>query len=62
MSNKYEYFAFISYSRKDEKWATWLQQKLEQYRLPTALCKEFQALPKHIRPVFRDKTLNSRRV
>ncbi len=52
----FEFFAFISYSRKDEKWARWLQQNLEEYRLPSALCKEMSHLPKHIRPVFRDKT------
>ena len=52
----FEYYAFISYSRKDEVWAKWLQKELEQYRLPTILRKEEQSLPSKIRPIFRDKT------
>jgi len=52
----YEYYAFISYSRRNEEWAKWLQKKLEQYRLPTVLRKEEQSLPKKIQPIFRDKT------
>ena len=52
----FEYYAFISYSRKDEAWAKWLQKELEQYRLPTILRKEQQSLPGKIRPIFRDKT------
>lgn len=53
---EYSYFAFISYSRKDEKWAEWLQTRLENYRLPAALRKENVDLPAKIFPVFRDKT------
>jgi hypothetical protein len=54
---RYQYFAFISYSRKDEKWAKWLQKNLENYRLPNIIRKESEVLlPKQIRPVFRDKT------
>ena len=52
----YDYFAFISYSRKDEPWAKQLQKKMEQYRLPAILRKEESTLPKKIRPIFRDKT------
>ncbi|MCL1847313.1 MAG: toll/interleukin-1 receptor domain-containing protein [Coriobacteriia bacterium] len=52
----YSYYAFISYSRKDESWAKWLQKALEQYRLPTVLRKEESTLPKKIHPIFRDKT------
>ena len=52
----YEYFAFISYSRKDEKWAKWLQKELEHYRLPSILRKELASVPQKIRPVFLDKT------
>lgn len=42
MDSKYEYtyYAFISYQRKDEKWAKWLQRKLENYKLPVANAKE----------------------
>lgn len=57
LQNKpYEYFAFISYKREDEKWAKWLQKKLESYSLPTALRKENPQLPAKIRPVFRDQS------
>lgn len=53
----HQYYAFISYSRKDEKWAKWLQKRLENYRLPSIIRKESEEmLPKQIRPVFRDKT------
>ena len=52
----YEYFAFISYSRKDVQWAKWLQKELEKYRLPMALCKEITSLPKNLRPIFLDMT------
>ena len=54
MSTTKEYFAFISYKREDEKWAEWLQQKLEHYRLPVNVRKENAALPQTIRPIFKD--------
>lgn len=47
------YFAFISYSHKDEKQAKWLHKRLEHYRLPTNLNGR-DDLPKRIHPVFRD--------
>ena len=50
-----EYYAFISYKREDEKWAKWLQDKLEHYRFPTNLNGRTD-LPKSIRPTFRDVT------
>lgn len=53
---QYCYYAFISYSRKDQKWASWLQKRLETYRLPTAIRKSRRNLPKKIAPVFRDET------
>ena len=49
-----KYFAFISYQRRDEKWADWLRKKLEHYRLPSSLRKRDGSLPREIRPVFRD--------
>jgi len=49
-----KYFAFISYQRRDSKWAEWLRRKLEHYRLPSNLRKQDPSLPKEIRPVFRD--------
>ena len=51
-SNK-EYFAFISYQREDERWAKWLQHKLEHYKLPSNLNGRTD-FPKAIRPIFRD--------
>lgn len=50
---KSRYFAFISYKREDEEWASWLQQKLEHYKLPSNLNGRTD-LPKEIRPVFKD--------
>lgn len=52
----FQYYAFISYKRDDERWAKWLQNSLERYKLPTVIRKESPRLPKKIRPVFRDKT------
>ena len=53
----YTYYAFISYSHRDEKWAKWIQGALEKYRLPAAVRKEAgKNLPQRIRPVFRDAT------
>ena len=56
MKEKKEYLAFISYSRKDEKWAEWLQNKLEFYQLPAYVREERPDLPNHLRPIFRDVT------
>lgn len=50
-----QYYAFISYKRDDQKWAEWLQEKLEHYKLPSNLNGRGD-LPKEIRPVFRDKS------
>lgn len=55
MDNAKEYFAFISYKREDEKWAKWLQHKLEHYKLPSNLNGRTD-LPKEIRPIFRDQS------
>lgn len=48
-------YAFISYNHKDVKWAKWLQNKLESYKLPSDIHNEF-ADSRYLRPVFRDKT------
>ena len=55
MEQQKEYYAFISYKREDEKWAKWLQDKLEHYKFPTNLNGR-NDLPKNIRPTFRDVT------
>lgn len=53
---EYEYLAFISYKRSDEKWARWLQNRLERYKIPVSLKKSHPDLPDNLRPIFRDKT------
>ena len=53
IDEKYQYFAFISYQRRDEEWAKWLQHRLEHYKLPSNLNGRTD-LPKEIRPVFKD--------
>ena len=40
---------FISYTHKDEKWAKWLQNKLENFKLPASLQKDDPELPRTIR-------------
>lgn len=55
MEGNKEYYAFISYKREDEKWAKWIQHKLEHYRFPSNLNGKSD-LPKNIRPTFRDVT------
>jgi len=55
MDRATKYFAFISYKREDEKWAKWLQKKLEHYKLPSNLNGR-DDLPKEIRPIFRDQS------
>jgi len=56
MEQDFKYFAFISYKREDEKWAKWLQNKLETYKLPSSLpVEEGKKYPKTLHPCFRDK-------
>lgn len=52
----FQYFAFISYQRKDEVWAEWLQHQLEHYHLPANIAADNPGIPQEIRPLFRDKT------
>ena len=52
----FKYFAFISYSRKDEAFAKRLQHFLMGFKLPTRLCKQYPDKPKALRPIYRDKT------
>lgn len=53
MEKDFDNYAFISYNSKDDRWAKWLQRKLETYRLPTIIANEKPELPKKIEPVFR---------
>lgn len=55
---RFKNYAFISYSRKDEREANWLHKALEGFRIPTGLpsLPDGAKAPKHVRPLFRDKT------
>jgi hypothetical protein len=53
-----KYRAFISYSHRDSRWASWLHTSLEKYRPPKPLIGTVTALgavPKRIAPIFRDR-------
>lgn len=53
----YKYYAFISYSRKNSKAATYLHRSLEHFRIPVKYVAK-ENLPgnnKFMRPVFRDR-------
>ena len=53
-----QYKAYISYSHKDEAWASWLHQALESYKVPGKLVgvrTSAGKVPARIRPVFRDR-------
>ncbi len=52
------YWAFISYSHADRRWAEWLQRSLETYAIPKALVGKHSTLgpiPKRLFPIFRDE-------
>lgn len=54
----YKYWAFISYSHRDEEWAKWLHKSLETYSVPKKLvgrATERGSIPRRIFPVFRDR-------
>lgn len=53
----YKYYAFISYSRRDARAASYFQRKMEHFRIPTKYVEK-KYLPndcKFPRPVFRDR-------
>ena len=53
----FKYWAFISYSRQDEKWGAWLHRGLETYRVPRQLigtAGRDGSLPNGLFPIFRD--------
>lgn len=54
----FKYWAFISYSHADERWASWLHRALERYRVPRRLVGRSTpggAVPARLFPVFRDR-------
>jgi tetratricopeptide (TPR) repeat protein len=58
VSSEYKYRAFISYSHKDEQWASWLHKALETFKVPKYLVGETTAMgtvPERIGKVFRDR-------
>lgn len=58
--SSYRYWAFISYSHKDEKQAKWLHRAIESYGIPSRVVEHGKGIPtgepppKRFRPVFRD--------
>ena len=54
--NNFKYYAFISYSHKDQKIVKKLQKKLEHYHLPSNVVKERPDVPKKLRPIFVDES------
>ena len=53
MDQQFKYYAFISYKREDEKWANWLQRKIESFRPPARLCKSKPDIPRKL-VAFKD--------
>ncbi len=56
--HQHRYFAFLSYSHKDEAVAKWLHSALEQFRVPASLAgrlTEHGVVPKRLTPIFRDR-------
>ncbi|MBN1320563.1 MAG: toll/interleukin-1 receptor domain-containing protein [Thermoleophilia bacterium] len=55
----YRYWAFISYSSLDKRWARWLHRTIESYGVPAGLLRRPTPLgepaPKRLRPVFHDR-------
>ena len=52
------YWAFISYSQRDSRWADWLHASLERYRVPKRLIgipTPHGPAPRRLFPVFRDR-------
>ena len=52
----YRYFAFISYKSDDLKEAWALKKKLDGYKLPTVLCRQYEKERKPTHEAFLDKT------
>ena len=53
----HHYFAFLSYSHRDEAIARWLHEELEKFRVPSAFVGKLTdhgPVPRRLTPVFRD--------
>lgn len=58
MQESYRYWAFISYSHHDRRWARWLHRRLEGYRVPRRLLGKASGdglMPRRLYPIFRDR-------
>jgi WD40 repeat protein len=56
---QYAYKAFISYNHKDARWAEWLEQQIEAFRIPVDLVGAWAQsgpVPASLAPIFRDRT------
>ena len=56
--SKHSYYAFLSYSHKDEEFADWLHSELEDFKVPNALSGKLTqngVIPKQLKPIFRDE-------
>ncbi len=54
----FRYWAFLSYSRSDDRWAKGIHRRLERYRVPRHLVGHpppNRAIPKRLYPIFRDR-------
>ena len=52
------YYAFLSYSHKDEELAEWLHRELERFRVPNGLAGKLTSngvIPQRLTPIFRDR-------
>ena len=56
MKKSWDWLAFISYKHDDIGWARWLQERLEQYRLPAYLAEDYPEIRSDLKPIFRDET------
>lgn len=57
LSSGHHYFAFLSYSHRDEATAKWLHDALENFRVPKNLVgrmTEHGPVPRRLTPIFRD--------
>ena len=57
-ARQFRYWAFISYSHRDAKWARWLHKKLETYRIPGEWLGApigDRPIPRRLFPIFRDR-------
>ena len=56
----FKYWAFISYSHRDEEFCSWLHNELETYKTPSALVGQTAkdgcyTIPEKLYPIFRDR-------